>query len=260
MERKDKILAIGLPLIAAATGLIVKVKSQGGTVTEAAEDMVESFTSYVRLTDALRTKFVYYARKYNVPVQLVLAIAEKESGFNSNAINYKDSNWNTVLQAAQNDSGFAAVLNASPEKADHQAWGAYGLLQMKPQFFYKYGVTIQPGESNRILLNPDVNLDIGCDKLARLWNQYGNAADIRGIWTRNMTLQTAINCYNTGDCINYRKQESPKLLREIIGRFLTILKKHEATYGHIRWFANSSVESQWRQLCSFLNGVGCNIS
>lgn len=260
MEKKDKVLAIGIPLLVASTGLVVKIKTQGGTVTEAAEDMVDSFTSYLRLTADLKNKFVYYANKYNIPVQLVLATAEKESGFNSNSINKKDSNYNTVLQTAQNDSGFAAVFNASPEKNDTTAWGSYGLLQMKPQFFYKYGVTIQPGQSNNIMLNPDVNLDIGCDKLSRLWSQYGNAADIRGIWARNMTVQTAINCYNNANCIAYRNQEAPKMLRQIIGRFLTVLKKYESTYGHIKWFANSSIEAEWREICNNLNGIACNCS
>ncbi|MEM2528934.1 MAG: hypothetical protein QXG40_06015 [Ignisphaera sp.] len=210
-----------------------------------------------KLTPELLSKFEYYAALYKVPVPVALAMAEVESGFDIRAYRSECRTENgklichtydkLVKEYIYKDPQLRQFFEASPDKNDPTKWGSYGFYQILPQFSLSYGgnLALKPGEPNSVLFDIDRQLAIGTDRLSRLWHKYGNVADVRAKWARNMTLEQTINIIEQhGD----RYADAKRVIVKSIPRMLAAIDKYEKKYGAVKHFPNKDLENKFKKL------------
>jgi len=207
------------------------------------------------LNEEVLDKFIYYSDLYGIPVAIPLAMAETESKFNPRCYNPEIRKGKYVTyekltkELIYTNPRIAEFYYNSPDRGDKTKWGSYGYFQLVPHYSLRFGSEenrLKVGEPNSVLFDIDRQLDIGIDRMARLWHRYGNAADVRAKWGRNMTVEQAINEYlNKGE----RYHTAKSVLGKILGRFLCNLRKYEKRFGKVKHFANKEIEDTYHRLC-----------
>lgn len=210
-----------------------------------------------KLTPELLSKFEYYTSLYKVPLPVALAMAEVESGFDSKAYRSECKieggklvchTYNKLVnEYIYKDSKLRQFFEASPDKNDPTKWGSYGFYQILPQFSLDYGgnLALKLGEPNSVLFDIDRQLAIGTDRLSRLWHKYGNVADVRAKWARNMTLEQAISIIKQH---GKRYADAKRVIIKSIPRMLSAITKYEKKYGDVKHFPNKDLENEFKRL------------
>jgi len=261
MDKKTKIIlytSSGIALTGITTLIILRllgVKNKDDFLT-----LINNLDLTVKgLTPDILNLFIYYSDLYGIPVQIPLAMAEVESGFDPHRYNpeydkkrKKYVTYNKlVTDLIYRDPQIAEFYYNSPDRGDKTKWGSYGYFQIVPHYSLNYGddKKLKIGESNSVLFNPERQIPIAIHRMARLWHIYKNAADIRAKWARNYTVKQAIEILETGPS-DKRFYNARTVIAKSVGRFLKALKKYEKKYGRVKHFENEQVAKRYLELCN----------